>query len=82
MKLKIVRSDGGARAYRRRQNLYAKRVEALQRVLDVQRLVHNWVRPHWGLANGTTPAMAMGFCSRPVSMHELLTLRAFSFIIH
>ncbi len=34
------------------------------------------------LANGTTPAMAMGFCSRPVSMHELLTLRAFSFIIH
>jgi len=69
-------------AYRRRQNLYAKRVEGLQRVLDVQRLVHNWVRPHWGLAKGTTPAMAMGFCNRPVSMHELLTLRAFSSILH
>jgi transposase-like protein len=36
-------------AYRRRQNLSAKRVEALQRVLSLQRLVHNWVRPHWGL---------------------------------
>lgn len=68
-------------AYRRRQNLYAKRVEALQRVLEVQRLVHNWVRPHWGLAKGTTPAMAMGFCSRPISMHELLTLRGFDSII-
>jgi hypothetical protein len=28
-------------AYRRRQNLSAKRVEALQRVLSLQRLVHN-----------------------------------------
>ena len=37
-------------AYGRRQNLYAKRVEGLQRVLDVQQLVHNWVRPHWGLS--------------------------------
>lgn len=35
-------------AYRRRQNLYAKNQAGLQRVLDVQRLVHNWVRPHWG----------------------------------
>lgn len=69
-------------AYRRRQNLYAKRVEALQRVLDVQRLVHNWVRPHWGLAKGTTPAMAIGFCNRTVSIHELLTQRGFSSILH
>jgi len=71
-----------ASAYRRRQNLYAKRVEGLQRVLDVQRLVHNWVRPHWGLGKNTTPAMAMGYCDRPISMHELLTQRAFSFLIH
>ena len=35
-----------ASAYRRRQNLYAKRVEGLQRTLDVQQLIHNWVRPH------------------------------------
>lgn len=68
-------------AYRRRQNLYAKRVEGLQRVLDVQRLVHNWVRPHWGLAKGTTPAMAMGFYNRPLTMHELLTWRGFPSIL-
>jgi len=70
MRRKIVLSDD-VRAYRRRQNLYAKRVQGLQRALDVQRLVHNWVRPHWGLA--TPSAMAMSFCNRPVSMHELLT---------
>ena len=52
-------------AYRRRQNLYAKELPGLQRILDVQRLVHNWVKPHWGLGKGTTPAMEMGFCSRP-----------------
>lgn len=68
-------------AYRRRQNLYAKRLEGLQRVLDVQRLVHNWVRPHWGLAQKTTPAMRLGFCDHPVSMHELLTQRGFSSIL-
>jgi hypothetical protein len=36
-------------AYRRRQNLYAKNTEGLQRAVTVQRLVHNWVRPHGGL---------------------------------
>lgn len=49
-----------ASAYRRRQNLSAKRVEGLQRVLDVQRLVHNWVRTHWGLEKNTTPAFGFG----------------------
>lgn len=56
-------------AYRRRQNFYTKRVEGLQRALDVQRLVHNCVRPHWSLAKGMTSAMAIEFCNRPVSMH-------------
>lgn len=69
-----------ASAYRRRQNLYAKCVEGLQRVLDVQRLIHNWVRPHWGLGRKLTPAMAMGYCQRPLSMAELLTLRGFDSI--
>lgn len=67
-----------ASAYRRRQNLYAKSVEGLQRVLDVQRLIHNWVRPHWGLQRKLTPAMAMGYCQRPISITELLTLRGFA----
>ena len=64
-----------ASAYRRRQNLYAKTVQALQRVLDVQRLIHNWVRPHWGLGGKTTPAMAIGYCNRPLSTQELLTVQ-------
>lgn len=42
-----------AGAYLRRQNLDAKRVEALQRVLNFQRLIHNWVRPHWSLGKKT-----------------------------
>lgn len=64
-------------SYRRRQNLYAKKLPGLQRILDVQRLIHNWVRPHWGLDIGTTPAMKMGFCSRPLSIMEILTSRSF-----
>jgi hypothetical protein len=48
-------------------------VVELQRVLDVQQLVHNWVRPHWGLGKNTTTAMAMGYCEHPISMHKLLT---------
>jgi hypothetical protein len=56
-----------ATAYRRRQNHYAKQVEGLQRALDVQRLMHNWVQPHWSLGKQTTPAMAMGFIQRPLT---------------
>lgn len=71
-----------ASAYRRRQNLYAKRLAGLQRVLDVQRLVHNWVRSHWGLGKKTTPAMAMGYCEQPLSIHNLLTSRGFPCLTH
>ncbi len=71
-----------ASADRRRQNLYAKRVEGLQRVLDVQRLVHNWVRSHGGVGKKTTPAMAMGDCEHPLSIHELLTSRGFHCLTH
>ena len=64
-------------AYRRRTNTYPKFVFGLQRSLTVQRLVHNWVRPHWGLGKNTTPAMALGLYHRPVKMEELLTRRGF-----
>jgi len=64
-------------AYRRRQNLYGKTRAGLQRVLDVQRIIHNWVRPHWGLAKQTTPAMAIGLCSRPLSTQEILCMSGF-----
>jgi hypothetical protein len=68
-----------ATAYRRRQNHYAKVVEGLQRSLDVQRLLHNWVRPHWGLGKKTTPAMAMGYIDRPLTISEILTSKGFDF---
>ncbi|MGD1902638.1 MAG: IS1 family transposase, partial [Geitlerinemataceae cyanobacterium] len=60
-------------AFRRRQNLYAKTVDGLERALSVQRLIHNWVRSHW--SSGQTPAMAMGFIARPVRLSEMLSLR-------
>ena len=65
----------------RRQNLYAKLVDGLQRVLDVQRLIHNWVKPYWGLGKYVTPAMAMGYSLRPLSITELLTQRGFSSLL-
>jgi len=67
-------------AYRRRQNLYAKKRAGLQRALDVQRLIHNWGRPHWGLGQKTTPAMQMGFCLRPLTTAELLSSKGFEYM--
>lgn len=66
-----------ATAYRRRQNHYAKQVKGLQRALNVQRLIHNWVRPHWSLGKTKTPAMAMGFIERPLTIAEILLSRGF-----
>ena len=67
-------------AYRRRQNLYAKNTEGLQRAVTVQRLVHNWVRPHVGLGKNKTPVTAIGLYHRPLSKLELLSLRGFHFL--
>jgi hypothetical protein len=47
----------------------------LQRALDVQRILHNWVKTHGGLGKRTTPAMAIGLCTRPLSTQELLCMR-------
>lgn len=64
-------------AYRRRQNTYAKNRQGLQRAISVQRLIHNWCRPHWSLAQQTTPAMAMGYCNRPIKIEEFLMMTGF-----
>jgi hypothetical protein len=66
-------------AYRCRwqQNLYAKKVEELQRALDVKQLIHNGVRPHWSLNKGVTLSMAMDYSRCPVSIHKLLMQRGF-----
>lgn len=69
-----------ATAYRRRQNHYAKVLHGLQRSLNVQRLLHNWTRPHDSLPKSTTPSMAMGFVSRPLAISELLTFRGFQYL--
>jgi hypothetical protein len=63
-------------AYRRRQNLYAKTMDGLQRAITAQRLMHNWGRVYWSLSN-QTPAMAMGFYQRLVPLEEFLNLRGF-----
>lgn len=67
-------------AYRRRQNHYAKTRDGLQQAITAQRLIHNWIRPHWSLDKEMTPAIAMGFCDRPIPMEEFLTLRGFAAI--
>jgi hypothetical protein len=69
-----------ATAYRRRQNHYAKQVKGLQRALNVQRLIHNWVRFHWSLGKTTIPAMAMGFIDRPLKISEMLLCRGFEYL--
>lgn len=47
----------------------------------MQRLIHTWVRrPHWGLEKNQTPAMAMGYLERPVTIIELLSSRGFNHI--
>jgi hypothetical protein len=65
-------------AMRRRQNHYAKKTDALQRAITVLRLIHNWHRPHPSLPKGTTPAMAMGYVDRPLTVREMLLSRGFS----
>lgn len=69
-----------ATAYRRRQNHYAKQIKGLQRALNMQRLIHNWVRPHGSLGKRTTPAMKMGFIDRPIKISEILVSRGFECI--
>ena len=64
-------------AYRRRQNTYAKTQQGLTRAITAQRLIYNWCRPHWSLEKHTTPAMAMGYCQRIISIEEFLMMRGF-----
>ncbi len=83
-----MKPDGSAirrrcSAYRRWQNHYAKTVAELQRAITGQRLIHNWIRPHWSLGNQTTPAIVFGIlyssdldggildCAGVFSYHEL-----------
>ena len=63
-------------AYRRRQNLYAKKVQGLTRAITVQRLIHNWVNPYSSLGKNITPAMAIGYIKKLILMEEMLNWKS------
>lgn len=58
--------------FRRRTNTYAKSKKGLQRTLDVQQIIHNFIRPHW--TTGLVPAVALGIMSTPLSFIDILTM--------
>jgi len=60
-------------AFRRRTNTYAKNTTALQRTLDVHRLQHNVVRPHW--TTGEVPAVRLGIMAAPLRLEEILMMQ-------
>jgi len=55
--------------YRRRTNTYAKQAEVLQIRLDVQWVLHNFVRPHF--TTKQVPAVALGILEQGLSIFEL-----------
>lgn len=62
--------------FRRRTNMYAKNNAGLDRALGVQRVIYNWVRPHWGHQGEATPAQVAGLADRKWDLQDLLELRA------
>lgn len=60
-------------AMRRRTNTYAKHKQGLQRALDLQWIMHNFVRPHF--TTGEIPAVALGIHDQGFSVSELLMMR-------
>jgi len=53
-----------------------KKVQGLNRAITVERLIHNWVRPHFSLGKKITPAMAIGYIKRPIMIEEMLNSRS------
>ncbi len=60
-------------AYRRRTNMYAKCNEGLDRALGAQRVVYNWVRPHF--FHGMPPSQALGWTEEAVTFESLVKIR-------
>ena len=63
-------------AFRRRTNTYAKSVSGLQRTLDVDFNVHNYLRPNF--TTKVVPAVALGIIPRPYSIEKLLRMQKIS----
>lgn len=60
-------------AYRRKTNTYAKTEPSLQRTLDVQWIVHNFVRLHF--TTKVVPAVALGIIDRGLTWTELFSIK-------
>ena len=60
-------------AFRRKTNMYTKTREHLQRTLDVQWLVHNFIRVHF--TTKVVPAVKLGILSVGLSWNNLFSIR-------
>lgn len=60
-------------AFRRKTNMYAKTRDHLQRTLDLQWLVHNFVRVHF--TTKVIPAVKLGILEVGLSWMELFSIR-------
>lgn len=60
-------------AYRRRTNTYAKNEDALQRTLDVQWIVHNFVQVHF--TTKQVPAVAIGIVDKGLSLIQIFKIQ-------
>ena len=60
-------------AFRRKTNTYAKTQADLQRTLNREWLIHNFVRPHF--TTGLVPAVALGILESGLSWEQLFSIR-------
>jgi hypothetical protein len=60
-------------AFRRRTNTYAKNEDALQRTLDIQWIVHNFVRVHF--TTKKVPAVAIGILDEGSSLTQIFKIQ-------
>lgn len=58
--------------YRRKTNTYAKDKEPLQRTLDAQWVVHNFMKKHF--TTKVVPAVALGIITTGLSWHDVFSL--------
>jgi IS1 family transposase len=59
--------------FRRKTNTYAKSTKGLQRILDVQWVIHNFVRVHF--TTQKVPAVALDIFDRGLSINEILLIQ-------
>ena len=60
-------------AYRRKTNTYAKTDKGLQRTLDIQWIVHNFVKIHF--TTKKVPAVALGIIHKGLSLNEVFNIQ-------